>query len=200
MNIKTDAQFWNDKYSGNETGWDIGYVSTPIKEYIDQITDKNIRILIPGCGNSYEAEYLLANGFRKVTVLDISELLVAKLREKFSAKEGINIIQGDFFDHSGEYDLILEQTFFCALDPALRSEYARQMNALLAEGGTLAGVLFNCEFQKQGPPFGGDENEYISYFEPYFSFHTILPCYNSILPRSGNELFIIFRKKHKPDL
>jgi hypothetical protein len=46
----------------NETGWDLGQVSPPLKAYIDQLTDKNLRILIPGCGNSYEAEYLLEKG------------------------------------------------------------------------------------------------------------------------------------------
>ncbi|MCB0465166.1 MAG: SAM-dependent methyltransferase, partial [Aequorivita sp.] len=58
--------FWNHKYLSGETGWDIGYVSTPIKEYIDQLSDKNLKILIPGGGNSYEAEYLFESGFNNV--------------------------------------------------------------------------------------------------------------------------------------
>jgi hypothetical protein len=34
-------------------------VSLPIKAYIDTLKDKDIAILIPGCGNTYEAAYLL---------------------------------------------------------------------------------------------------------------------------------------------
>jgi hypothetical protein len=37
---------------------DLGTVS-PIKAYIDNSSKQNARILIPGCGNSYEAEYLI---------------------------------------------------------------------------------------------------------------------------------------------
>ena len=47
--------FWNNQYNANTTNWDLGEVSPPLKEYIDQLTNKNLRILIPGCGNTYEA-------------------------------------------------------------------------------------------------------------------------------------------------
>jgi hypothetical protein len=30
---------------------------SPIKNYIDTLKDKDIAILIPGCGNTYEAAY-----------------------------------------------------------------------------------------------------------------------------------------------
>jgi hypothetical protein len=52
-----DQEYWDTQYISNTTGWDLGEVSPPIKSYIDTIEDKNISILIPGCGNSYEAEY-----------------------------------------------------------------------------------------------------------------------------------------------
>lgn len=48
-----DAHYWNERYQNSATGWDIGAVSTPLKEYIDQLDSKEIRILIPGCGNAY---------------------------------------------------------------------------------------------------------------------------------------------------
>jgi methyl halide transferase len=61
-----DNNYWNTRYLEEQTGWDIGYPSTPLKEYIDQLTNKSIRILIPGCGNGYEGEYLHQNGFTNV--------------------------------------------------------------------------------------------------------------------------------------
>ena len=53
--MSLDSNSWNQRYISKNTGWDIGFVSTPIKDYIDQINNKNIRILIPGCGNAHEA-------------------------------------------------------------------------------------------------------------------------------------------------
>ncbi len=77
------------------TGWDLGGVSSPIKSYIDTIEEKNISILIPGFGNSYEAEYLLKNHFTNVTVTDITPTLVKNLQEKLKNNPNITIVLGD---------------------------------------------------------------------------------------------------------
>ncbi|MDO8993629.1 MAG: SAM-dependent methyltransferase, partial [Daejeonella sp.] len=53
LDSNLNESFWNERYRLNDTGWDLGHVSPPLKTYIDQLTDKNLRILIPGCGNSY---------------------------------------------------------------------------------------------------------------------------------------------------
>lgn len=193
--MKLDDQYWTNRYQQQETGWDIGYISTPLKAYIDQLSEKNISILIPGCGNSYEAAYLLQQGFNNITLIDISNLLCKQLEESFAVvlNKGLQIICADFFDHAGQYDLIIEQTFFCALDPLLRKKYAAKMHELLKPGGKLVGVLFNKNFEG-GPPFAGNENEYRQLFQQQFSIVKMEPCYNSVAPRSGSELFINFIK------
>jgi SAM-dependent methyltransferase len=187
--------YWNNQYEANATGWDLGEVSPPIKAYIDQLTNKNLRILIPGCGNTYEADYLLKQGFTNITVIDIAPTLVAQLKEKYKSNPNIKIILGDFFNHEGEYDLILEQTFFCALNPPLRKDYVAKMNELLAPDGKLVGVLFDREFEQQGPPFGGCKCQYEPMFEKNFNFKTFEPCYNSFSKRKDSELFINLVKK-----
>jgi SAM-dependent methyltransferase len=104
-------------------------------------------------------------------------------------------VQSDFFDHQDSYDLILEQTFFCALSPSLRNDYVTHMHRLLKSGGKLVGLLFQFPLTESGPPFGGSATEYLDRFEPLFSIQTLETCYNSIPPRQGNELFFIFNKK-----
>lgn len=190
-----DEKFWNSQYIANTTGWDLGQVSPPLKAYIDQLINKNLRILIPGCGNTYEAEYLLQQGFANITVIDISPALVAHLREKFKGNHHIQIILGDFFAHKGQYDLVLEQTFFCALPPHFRSDYVIKMKELLVPNGKLVGVLFNREFEQQGPPFGGSKEQYKPLFENDFMLKTFEPSYNSFVKRNNTELFFILLKK-----
>jgi SAM-dependent methyltransferase len=190
-----DGKFWNERYKANETGWDLGEVSPPLKAYIDQLDNKDLRILIPGCGNSYEAEYLLNKGFTNVSVIDIAAEPVNRLRVKFQSNPNIRIILGDFFTHQAEYDLILEQTFFCALDPKLRQSYVEAMKGLLAQGGKLVGVLFNKEFEQQGPPFGGTDAEYRKLFTDAFEFRTFEDCYNSFPKRANSEVFMILQRK-----
>ena len=187
--------FWNNQYVANTTGWDLGEVSPPLKAYIDQLTRKNMRILIPGCGNTHEADYLLQQGFTDITVIDIAPTLVAQLTNKFASNPNIKIILGDFFEHVGEYDLILEQTFFCAINPPLRKDYVAKMKELLSTGGKLVGVLFDREFEQQGPPFGGCKCQYEPMFEKNFDFKTFELCNNSFVKRHGTELFINLVKK-----
>lgn len=190
-----DDNYWSSRYADNTAAWDTGSITSPLKKYFEQLQDKNISILIPGCGNSYEAEYLLQNGFTKITLIDISTVLCKKIEEGFSEylSKGLTIICGDFFRQEGQYDLIVEQTFFCALDISLRKNYAEKMQQLLKPAGKLVGVLFNREFENN-PPFGGSEEEYRKLFEPYFSIEIMEACYNSIEKRAGAELFVIFKK------
>lgn len=189
-----DKDYWNNRWQNGDTGWNIGYAAPALTEYANQLKDKNISILIPGCGNAYEAEYLLQNGFTNITLLDIAPEVVAAMRKRFEGKD-INIICGDFFTHEQQYDLILEQTFFCALVPEQRGDYVRKAASLLKEGGKIAGVLFSRSFDKEGPPFGGNADEYKALFEPYFDILKMEPCRNSIPPREGTEVFVIFQKK-----
>ncbi|MFT7344682.1 MAG: hypothetical protein ACI9XP_001269, partial [Lentimonas sp.] len=58
MENNLDEFYWSERYKNLNTQWDIGRVSPPLRAYFDQLTDKSARILIPGCGRAYEAEYL----------------------------------------------------------------------------------------------------------------------------------------------
>lgn len=188
-----DDQYWSERYRLQQTGWDTGAPTTPLKTYIDQLPDKDISLLIPGCGNAHEAVYLLEKGFTRITLVDISAELVHSLSQKL-AHTPVAVIHADFFAHEGQYDIILEQTFFCALDPSFRQRYVQQMHKLLKPGGVLAGVLFNRAFEG-GPPFGGTEGEYRHLFSACFNDIQIEPCVNSIEKRKDTEAFIIIRKE-----
>ncbi len=196
--LPLNANYWDTQYQNNETAWDIGYASPAITQYIDSLKNKDLQILIPGCGNAYEAEYLLNKGFTNITLIDISSTLVDTLKEKYKDQKAIRIIHQDFFEHSEKYDLILEQTFFCALDPSLRQRYAYQCFHLLNHGGKIAGLLFNTAFEKAGPPFGGSKDEYQTLFGSVFNIKQMDVCLNSIKPREGRELFIELIKKQIP--
>ncbi len=185
-----DENFWDSRYQSKNTGWDIGYISTPLKDYFDQLTNKNLKILIPGGGNSYEAEYLHKNGFTNVYVIDLSKTALDNLQKRIPSFPQNHLIHSNFFDLKENFDLIIEQTFFCALNPDLRPKYASKMKDLLVVNGKLIGLLFNIPLNDNHPPFGGNRKEYKSYFEPYFYIKIMDTAYNSIPERYGNELFI----------
>lgn len=189
-----DARFWNEKWEEMNTGWDIGYVSPPIENYLQTLTNKESKILIPGCGNAYEAEFLLQKGFENITIIDIAPKAVDILKEKFK-KTPVKVLCEDFFQHQEKYDLVIEQTFFCAISPEKRKAYVQKMKDVLETKGQIVGLLFNTIFEKQGPPFGGNIAEYKTLFQDDFSIKTMETCYNSIAPRAGKEVFIQLIKK-----
>jgi methyl halide transferase len=200
LNTHQTENYWTERYQNQKTGWDIGYPSTPLKIYIDQLTNKDIHILIPGAGNAYEAEYLLAQGFKNIFVMDISSIPLQNFKIRNPLFPAKKLIEANFFEHSGQYDLIIEQAFFCSFEPTKenREMYGRQMAALLKPKAKLAGVWFDIpliEGNMDKRPFGGSKTEYLQYLSPYFQVKTFDTCYNSIEPRAGQELFGIFIKK-----
>ena len=185
-----DASYWEQRYCAQDKGWDLGCISTPLKTYVDGLTDFSKKILIPGAGNGHEAIYLHHKGFRQVYVLDWSSSALSHVQQECPDFPEDHLICSDFFLHQQQYDLILEQTFFCALTPDLRPKYAAHMASLLKPKGRLVGLLFDAPLNNDVPPFGGTKQEYIAYFRPYFALETFELAYNSIAPRSGRELFI----------
>lgn len=190
--VNLNESFWSDKYRSGDMGWDIGYASTPLKEYIDQLKNKDLNILIPGGGNSYEAEYLFNKGFSNVSVVDISRIPLDNLLKRVPDFPKENLLHQDFFKLDQTYDLILEQTFFCAQDPNLREKYVSKMHQLLKPRGKLVGLLFNIPLNDDKPPFGGSEAEYRLLFEDEFIIDKMETAHNSIPQRAGNEFFIKF--------
>jgi SAM-dependent methyltransferase len=195
MTFDHNRQYWDRRYATNNTGWELGIPSPPLCAFIDNLNDLSMHILIPGCGSAQEAGYLQAKGFRSVHIIDISSAPLEQFKKRFPDFPEAHVHCDDFFNHKGLYDLILEQTFFCALNPEKRKSYVSHMHSLLKPGGRLAGLLFTTQFDTQGPPYGGSQEEYESLFEPYFEYVVFRPCENSVPARSGRELWFECHKK-----
>lgn len=195
MPLELDKHFWENRYRSYDTPWSLGSPSPPLCFYIDQHTDRSARVLIPGAGDSSDAAFIHDRGYRAITICDISPSAIERSKAMMAGRDGISYIAGDFFTLQGPYDLILEQTFFCALDPSWRTRYVDKMADLLSDGGTLAGLLFASHFDNEGPPFGGTKEEYMALFGNKLHIHSMEMCHNSVTPRMGNELFFICKKQ-----
>jgi len=182
------ASYWSDRYQNNKTGWDLGQVSKPLLP-IFKTLNVNDKILIPGCGNAHEARFLHSQGFNDVHIIDIVKEPLVNFTNAHPNFPKNKVIHGDFFEHTANYDVIIEQTFFCAIDPCLRIDYVKKCAELLRANGVLTGVLFNREFP-EGPPFGGNKEEYKKLFLKGFKQVEIRECHNSSEPRLGTEVLI----------
>lgn len=192
-----DAAYWNTRYATGQDPWDAGAVTEPLRAYFAQLGPPDQRrILIPGAGRAYEAEYLHRAGWPQVFVADFAPEPLQALQQRVPDFPAAHLLQADFFQLEGPFELLIEQTFFCALDPALRPAYAQKCAELLRPGSKLVGLLFDGPVGPgDGPPFGGTRAEYRSLFEPFFDFLHFEAAHNSIKPRQGRELFISLRRK-----
>ena len=148
--------FWNGKYADRHTPWDLGRESEPVRRLAASHFPSAGRVLIPGCGRGYEAVYLAERGYR-VTAVDFADEAVRFLRELAGEKGVIlEILQEDLFSldaaRNGTFDVLLEQTCFCAIDPSLYRDYEQMAHRLLAPGGRLLGVFMEVK-DIEGPPY-----------------------------------------------
>lgn len=119
------------------------------------------RIMIPGCGNGYEAITLAEKGF-DVVCIDIAATPIANLRKALDER-GLTaeLIESDFFslDFSSQaFDSIYEQTCLCALPASEWMNFERWMHHSLKTDGKLY-THFMQTGEEGGPPFHCDMGE-----------------------------------------
>ena len=139
-----DIQFWEDIYISGDATWDLGG-ATPIFESIS----KDIRpgkICIIGCGKGHDAVMFAKKNF-EVTAIDFAPSAISYLKQLAAdVKVDIHAINTDIFnlsnDHYNQFNYVIEQTCFCAINPTMRSDYEQLVFNLLIKGGLLIGLWF----------------------------------------------------------
>lgn len=201
--VKLDSAYWDERYRVGSTGWDLGDANPGLVDAVARRLTSTSRVLIPGAGRAHEARALWKRGSREVFVLDWSAAAIEEVRAATPAEEvgltpeqlNARLLVGDFFTHRGQYEVLVEQTFFCAIAPARRGDYVRQAANLLKPGGRWIGLLFDRHFPQVGPPFGGSLADYRRLFGEAFEIETLAPSQISVPPRRGSEVFGVMRKR-----
>ena len=146
------------------TRFDVAGVSRPLAAELQrriaagEQCRAGMSALVPGSGRAYDALALAEHGFERVVAVDLSPSACKAATEEIgastsSARGRVDVRCSDFFDLTGQYDLIWDNTFLCALEPEVRERWASQMKALLAPGGELTTCVFPIGEREGGPPF-----------------------------------------------
>ena len=192
-------EYWEKFYQSGDTGWDIGKPTPVFQNWIK--TQKNkLSICILGAGNGWDALHFAELGHR-VTAVDFAESAVLNMNVTAAKRRlKLNIIHGDIFDldklFTNTFDIVLEYTCFCAIDPDRRDDYIRLVNHILNPSGEFVGLLFPTDenLDSDVPPFGVDIDSTLNLFSKYFTLVTKEIPTLSIERRKGREIFVLLKK------
>ena len=189
---------WEKHYQSEDLGWDLGKVSPPFLSLWKEQNLVPCNTIIPGCGRGHEAVFLAENGFR-VTAVDYCNGAVNALRKSIADK-GLecDILHQDFFDldssHDSSYELMLEQTFFCAISPSQRKLYVETAHRILKFGGLLLGLFYETNAEG-GPPFNTTRSDILHHFCDRFMVQSLEKTLLSDEQRKNKEWLGFLKKK-----
>ena len=188
---------WQRHYEENDLGWDLGQVAPPFVKLWQEEKLPLGKVLVPGCGRGHEVVFLAENGF-DVTAIDFSSGAVTHLKNALKKRnlEG-RILHQDFFSldesHEGVYDLVLEQTFFCAISPKQRRDYVLNISRILKPGGILVGLFYHTD-EQGGPPYNTTREDIEMHFSKNFEIQELDKTSLSAEQRKDKEWLGILKK------
>jgi methyl halide transferase len=189
---------WQRHYDEGDLGWDLGQVAPPFIKLFESKMIVPGKTLVPGCGRGHEVIYLAENGF-EVTAVDYSTGAVDHLKSTVQERKlKCEVLHMNFFEmdavHNGVYDLLIEQTFFCAISPEQRPSYVSTVARALKPGGMIAGLFYHTEGEG-GPPFNTTREDIVEHFSDSFEIQQLSKTENSAEQRKNKEWLAILIKK-----
>ena len=198
---RLNPRFWNERYEINQTPWDLGEPAPPLADFLaGPEGPSGGKILVPGCGRGHDALYLAEKGF-EVVGIDFAPSAVEYCRQQ-AAERGLDsrahFEQHDMFKlpriFEGAFDFAFEHTCYCAIDPALRPQYAEVIHDILKPGGKLLAVFW-AHKREGGPPYRTTAGEIEVLFSPLFEIEQLQPAKRWHPRRDGDELWGVLTRK-----
>lgn len=188
---------WQQHYDDDDLKWDLEEVSPPFVNLWQEGKIPQGKMIVPGCGRGHEVLFFSERGF-DVTAVDFTLGAVDRLTESLNKKNlSAKIFHHNFFElsakHDLKYDLMLEQTFFCAIDPEKRIDYVETAWRVLKSHGKLIALFYETG-EEGGPPFNTTKGQVEEMFSKRFDVEYLEKTQFSAERRRDKEWLGILRK------
>ncbi len=155
------SSWWDERYESGDTRWDAAGAHPLLDSLIPPLKITRCRILILGCGAGHDAAWWEKQG-HIVTGVDFSKEAIEQARTLYGERDSLKWVQLDVFnlpkDWTSRFDIVFENTMFCAIPPARREELVRTWWRLLTPRGRVIGLALIMD-KLAGPPYGASEWE-----------------------------------------
>ncbi|MEM1427121.1 MAG: methyltransferase [Cyanobacteria bacterium P01_H01_bin.130] len=196
---------WNQRYADKNTGWDLGEPSPVLSAFLPSFLEhrglagRSLRAAVIGCGRGHDARFIASLGLETIG-FDFAPLAIADARQ-FATQAGLTDEQLRFEEMDifaiasewrGQFDLVIEHTCFCAINPDRRPDYVDSVRSLLKSDGKLIGIFFTHN-RPGGPPYSTTETEVLELFTPQFNRELWALSEHSIGRRKNDEYIGVFQ-------
>ena len=191
--------FWESLYRAGRTGWDLGGPTPILQKWLRDNQGHGEKVCVLGAGNGHDAMAFAQAGY-KVTAVDFAPTPSRQLADKAAAaKLSLTVLPIDLFQlpakHSESFDLVLEYTTFCSIDPHQRDAFVATVTSILKTEGRLLALFFPMDQAADaGPPFGVGRDEIRERFEHYFHIVSEEWPEDSVPTRRLRELLVLMEK------
>lgn len=150
---------WEALYQTGDAGWDMGEPSPPLMALLETglLPPPPSRVLVPGCGNGHELPVLAKENYFVIGV-DFAPTAIRNCKKKLKSiiKKNHKVLKADLLKPSKDLrknsvDWVFDQTFFCALRPEQREEYAKTMSRLIRPGGEIWALNIRTDYNNRQP-------------------------------------------------
>ena len=198
-NIKVgySREDWERHYDEKDLRWDLDEVAPPFVRLWEERDIPPCRAIVPGCGAGHEVMFLAEKGF-EVTAVDYSHGAIKLIKNAFEENNySGEVLQQDFFEldcnYNEKFELMLEHTFFCAINPNMRQEYVETAKRILKPGGYLIGLFYETN-EDGGPPFNTHKEDIEKYFSNSFKIESLSKTPHSAEQRLEKEWLAVLKK------
>jgi SAM-dependent methyltransferase len=195
--VETGRDDWERRWAAGDTPWDLGRAPAVLDDLLAGLADGPLCVLVPGAGAGHDA-LAWARAGHVVTAVDVAPTALVRCRES-ARKAGLapTLLVADLFalpqDLRGAFDVVWEQTCFCAIPPTRRPDYARAMADVLRPRGTLHALLWN-HGRPGGPPHDVRREDAQRVFAPFFEPISLVDVTGSPAGRAGEFLYTLRKR------
>ncbi|KAJ3388083.1 hypothetical protein HDU92_001628 [Lobulomyces angularis] len=210
-------KFWENRWELKDTPWDKEKLSAPslmkllnTKQYPNFSVPEEGYFLVPGCGSGNDVINIFKAGPKRHSIgLDFSSIAIDQALEKVKNSDidasnnlgKIDFCSGDFFKFNyfdKTFDFVYDYTFFCALEPSLRTEWGKKMAELISDGGLLVTLMFPImEFSEDGPPYPVSLEAYQQVLVENFELVLHEKVVESFPGRQDRENLAVWKRKNR---
>jgi len=109
-----DPKYWDDRYkSQNKSTFDWLENYESLRPLMNNLVDKEHRILNLGCGNAEITEFMYDDGFHNIVNMDISDVVITQMKERNKHRPNMKWEVGDAMSMTYEdehFDIVIDKS------------------------------------------------------------------------------------------